>query len=118
MDTVNLFPERGHIHDQVLDHRQVAERLDSNVPMPLHFIAEGSPASQFLAPVDCHRTRPANRGAAGVAEGQAPVAFVLDPNEGIQDGHPAPDIESELFRVAGSIDFRIEPLDGEGQAHG
>ncbi len=29
MHIPNLLPERRHIHDQVLDHRQVAERGDA-----------------------------------------------------------------------------------------
>jgi len=92
MYVVDLLPERPHIHDQVLDHRHVAERRDRDVPVPFKFFAEGGAARQLLAAVDRHRTRPADGGAAGIAECQTPVALLLDPNECVEDGHPAADV--------------------------
>src|ERR1700752_2365662 len=107
MHIVNLLPERSHIHYQALDNRQVTDRFHSDVPIPLNFIAEGGAASQLLAAVDRHGAGSANGRAAGMTEGQASVAFVLNTNEGIENCHHAPDIEPELFGVCGGINFWI-----------
>ena len=42
---------------------------------------------------------------------------MLDPNEGIEDGHPAADIEPKLFRMGCGIDFGIESLNRESETH-
>src|SRR5262245_63324864 len=101
MHIMDLLPERRHIDDQVSDHRQVTERCDCDMPMPLNFTTERGAAGQLLTAVYCHRTGPANRRAARITEGQPPVAFVLDANEGIEHGHPAPNIDPKLVRMAG-----------------
>src|SRR6185295_19987176 len=101
----------------VLDHRQVTERRDRDVPMSLKFFTEGGAAGQFLPTVDRHCARPADRGAAGIAERHTPVTLVLDANEGIEDGGPTCNLEAEVLRMGGGIDLGIESLDREGQAH-
>ena len=117
MHVADLPPERRHIHNQVFDDREVAERRNLDVAVPFKFFAERGAACQFLAAVDRHRTRATNRRAAGVAKCQAPVALMLDPNEGIEDGHPAADIEPKLFRMGCGIDFRIESLNRKSETH-
>src|ERR1041384_4310375 len=44
MYIANLPPTRSHIHDQILDYRQVAERRDCDAPMSLKFFTEGGAA--------------------------------------------------------------------------
>ena len=114
---VDLLPERRHIHDQILDHRQVAERRHHDVPVSLKFFAKGGSAGQFFATIDRHGAGSADGGPAGIAERQTPVALLLDPYKRIEDGHPAPDVEPDLFRMGYGIDFWIESLNREGQAH-
>ena len=117
MHVADLSPERRHIHNQVLDHRQVAERCNRDVPMPFKFLTEGGAAGQLLTAVDRHRTRAANSRATGIAERDTPVALVLDANQRVKHRHPAPDIEPDLLRMRGGIDFGIKSLNREGQAH-
>ena len=88
------------------------------MPMPLKFFSKGSAAGQFFTLVDRHRTRTTNCRAAGVAERQTPVALLLDANESVEYGHSTPDVDSDILRMGNGINFGIEPLNGEGQAHG
>jgi len=118
MHVTDLLPERRHVHNQVLDHRHVTKRRDRDVPMPFQFFAEGGAAGQLLTAVDRHRAGAANRRAAGIAERQTPVALVLDANQRIEHRHPAPDVETDLLRMGNGIDFGIESLNREGEAHG
>src|SRR5437870_812992 len=61
MHVADLPPERRHIHNQVFDDREVAERRNLDVAVPFKFFAERGAACQFLAAVDRHRTRATNR---------------------------------------------------------
>ena len=117
MHVVDLAPERRHIHNQVLDHRQVAEWSHRDMPMPFEFFTEGGAAGQLLTAVDRHRTRAANSRATGIAKRDTPIALVLDANQCVKHRHPAPDIKPDLLRMGGRIDFRIKSLNREGQAH-
>jgi len=97
-----------------LDHRQITQRRDRDMSMPFKLFAKGGAASQFLAAIDRHRTRAANGRATGIAEGQAPIALVLDANQRIEHRHSSSDVEPDLLRMGGGIDFRIESLNREG----
>ena len=117
MHVADLLPERRHIHNQVLDHRQVTERRDCDLPVPFKFFAEGGAAGQFLAAVDRHRAGATNCRAAGIAKRQTPVALLFDTNKRVEDGHPTADIEPDLLRMGCGIDFGIESLNREGETH-
>ena len=117
-DVADLLPERRHIHDQILDDRQVSERRDGEVAVPFQFFAEGGAAGQLLTAVDLHGARAANRRAAGIAQRQTAVELVLDANQRIEHRHPASDVEPDLLRMGRGIEFGIESLDGEGETHG
>src|SRR5262245_65581553 len=80
------------------------------MPVPFEFFAERGTAGQLLTAVDRHCTRTANRGAAGIAKCQAPVALLLDANERVEYRHPSADVEPNLLRMWCGIDFWIESL--------
>jgi hypothetical protein len=84
MDVSNLRPERSHIDDEVFDDRQILQRRDADRPTLLKFLSQRRAAGKFLGSVNLHRTGTANRGAAGVAQRETPVALVLDADQRIE----------------------------------
>src|SRR5207302_9952929 len=84
----------AHVHRQVFEHRQVAQRLDGNPAVALPFLAHRGPAGQLLRAVDGHRARPTDGRPTRVAERQPAVLLVLDADERVEDGHPAGNVET------------------------
>ena len=73
----------GH---QVLDHRQMRQRIDLDRAVDL---ARRLDAGERVGAVDVHRARAANALAAGAAEGQRRIDVVLDPDERIENHRAA-----------------------------
>ena len=84
LDRAHLGPERLHVDDQVLDHRQVAHRRDRGHVAALDERLHGRLAGQHRAAVHAHAAGAADRHAARLAIGQRAVALVLDRIEGVQ----------------------------------
>src|SRR5262249_12172234 len=71
----------------------------------------------LLTAVDRHRTRTANRGAAGIAKCQAPVALLLDAYERVEYRHPSANVAPNPLRMCGGTGFWIESLNPESNTH-
>jgi len=74
--------ERVHVHQQVLAHRQAAQRLHRNV---LAQLPDQHLARQPVGSVDQHRVRPADAVGAGAAERERAVQVPLDVVQQVQD---------------------------------
>ena len=72
--------------DQVLDHRQMRQRIDLH--RRRHFV-DRARAGERVQPVDIHRAGAAYALAAGAAEGERRVDLVLDPDDGVENHRPA-----------------------------
>ena len=97
-DFFPLGEERAEVDDEVFRDGQAGERFDRDRFGVERFHA--GLAGEAGHPVDAHRAGAAHADAAGAAEGKRRVVLALDDEQGVEDGHPAVEVErEELFRV-------------------
>jgi hypothetical protein len=81
-----LIPERIHVDDHVLHGFEVRHRVDLDRIVGAHHVAERRLAREAGDPVDVHRARTADRGAARAAERDRSVDFRFRVLEGVEYG--------------------------------
>ena len=86
LDRAVLGVEMGEVWDEILDHRQMGQRIDRDA---LRRIVGVQGASERVGAANIHRARAAHAFAAGAAEGQRGVDIVFDPDECVEDHRPA-----------------------------
>ena len=79
-----LGEKRAHVHHQILDDREVVQRPQGDV-LARGQVADVGFAGQALATVDDHAAGAAHVHAAGEAEGNAWVLFLLDAQQHVQN---------------------------------
>ena len=89
----------AHIHHQVADHREVAQRLNPQRPAIVGHRADGGDAGQLFHAVDAHTARPAGGMVAGVPEGQAAVVESPDAFDAVQHIFIRVDLQLKGLRV-------------------
>ena len=77
--------EGRHIYNEVPDHREIREGLDEDRSALQVF--DMRPARQDHLPIHPHGAGPANSSTTGISEGQTPVLFILDTQQGLQKIH-------------------------------
>ena len=87
LDRGVLRVEMRQVRHQVLDHRHVRQRVDSD--LALATVLDGRGAGQRVGTVDVHRAAAADALAAGTAKGQRRIDLVLDLQQRVQNHRAA-----------------------------
>jgi hypothetical protein len=118
-----------HVHDEVLEHGEVAHRLDRDrrtlpalvrrVPAQavrdaLGLVEVGVAGERGLA-VDAYAAGAADRGAAGAADPDRAVLLIARLQDAVEDGALAVQVDLELFPVRRLAGFRQVAADLEGE---
>src|SRR5205807_10160908 len=107
-DGGQLLQEIIEVHHEVLEDREVRERLDRH--RALVDIADVGATGEARTAVDIGAARTANAHAAGPTEGEGRIDVVLDVIQAVQDDHVVT-IRDPIFLEGGpSARFRAIPL--------
>ena len=118
LDRANLVPERRHVDDEILDHRQVAHRRHRDRMTSLDKLTHRRLAGQRGTTIDTHAARTTDRHTARLTIRKRAIARVLDRVERVQNRCRDRDrdgkrVETRLARLgveAAHLDGRLHRL--------